>query len=241
MDAAAEIAESIDRRLMESGSPERAMHERAYLKSELVHYGTPIPTIRRTVKEALKESGAIDHDTLLSLVDILWRPPVHERRMAAVEVLCARVRSLTIDDVATLESLIRQARTWAIVDPLAIKVAGPLLDTHPEVLDRWASDDDFWVRRSALLAHLEGLRSQGGDWQRFIRYADGMLECKEFFIRKAIGWVMRETARKRPQMVAEWMLPRAHRSSGVTVREVVKYLDPEDAAEITRRQKEGRR
>ena len=91
-------------------------------------------------------------------------------------------------------------------------------------LDRWAEDDDFWLRRSALLALLEALRRGGGDFPRFSRYADLMLEEKEFFIRKAIGWVLRDTARKRPDMVYEWLLPRAARASGVTLREAVKPL-----------------
>jgi 3-methyladenine DNA glycosylase AlkD len=52
-----------------------------------------------------------------------------------------------------------------------------------------------------------------------------MLDEKEFFIRKAIGWVLRETAKRRPDEVYEWLAPRAHRSSGVTIREAVKYLD----------------
>jgi len=95
------------------------------------------------------------------------------------------------------------------------------------VLDRWASDDDFWIRRSALLALLKGLRRGDGDFERFSRYADTMLDEKEFFIRKAIGWVLRETAKKRPQMVYEWLLPRANRLSGVTMREAVRWLSDE--------------
>lgn len=51
-----------------------------------------------------------------------------------------------------------------------------------------------------------------------------MLEEKEFFIRKAIGWVLRDTAKKRPELVFDWLLPRAHRASGVTIREAVKHL-----------------
>jgi 3-methyladenine DNA glycosylase AlkD len=53
-----------------------------------------------------------------------------------------------------------------------------------------------------------------------------MLAEKEFFIRKAIGWVLRETAKKRPDLVADWLAPRVHRASGVTVREAVKPLPP---------------
>ena len=56
---------------------------------------------------------------------------------------------------------------------------------------------------------LVALRQGGGDFERFGRYADAMLEEREFFIRKAIGWVLRDTGRKRPELVFEWLLPRA--------------------------------
>jgi 3-methyladenine DNA glycosylase AlkD len=77
-----------------------------------------------------------------------------------------------------------------------------------------------------MLALLIPLRRGGGDFDRFARYADAMLEEKEFFIRKAIGWVLRDTARRRPDLVAAWLGPRIHRASGVTVREAVKPLTP---------------
>ena len=64
-------------------------------------------------------------------------------------------------------------------------------------MDRWATDPDFWVRRSSLLAQLRPIR-QGATLDRFLRYADPMLEEPEFFIRKAIGWVLRDTARSAP-------------------------------------------
>jgi len=93
-------------------------------------------------------------------------------------------------------------------------------------------DDDFWLRRSALLALLLALRRGAGDFQLFSRYADPMLQEKEFFIRKAIGWVLRDTARRRPAMVYEWLLPRAARASGLTLREAVKPLSEQQRAAV---------
>lgn len=98
-----------------------------------------------------------------------------------------------------------------------------------ETLDRWASDEDFWLRRSAMLALLKPLRRGAGDFDRFAAYADTMLEEKEFFIRKAIGWILREASRKQPDRVTAWLEPRIPRASGVTVREAVKYLPDKDA------------
>jgi 3-methyladenine DNA glycosylase AlkD len=92
-------------------------------------------------------------------------------------------------------------------------------------IDAWAVDSNFWVRRSALLTQLLPLK-QGAAFDTFAGYADAMLEEKGFFIRKAIGWVLRETSKRRADEVYRWLLPRASRASGVTLREAVKYLDP---------------
>ncbi len=119
---------------------------------------------------------------------------------------------------------------WALVDGLVADIAGALVARHPElgdVLDRWAVDADFWVRRAALLALLVPLRRGNGDFERFCRYADAMLEEREFFIRKAIGWVLREVGKSSPGLVYAWLAPRRDRVSGVTLREAVKYLNPE--------------
>lgn len=221
------IAAGIEAEVRGAGDPGRAEHEKRYLKSDLDHFGAAVPAIRRIAKAALADHPMRGRDDLLSLVAALWTRPVHECRMAAVELLDLGSGLLRPDDIGLIERLIREAKTWALVDGLAASVAGPLVERHPELrasLDRWASDEDFWVRRSALLALLLPLRRGEGDFERLSRYADAMLEEQQFFIRKAVGWVLRETARKQPDRVYEWLAPRAGRASGVTVREAVKYL-----------------
>ena len=211
------------------------MKEKAYLKSDLAHYGTSVPDTRAVVKAVVRAHRDLGHDDLVALVESLWAEPVHERRIASVELLAACSDRLGPDDLPLLERLLREARTWALVDGLAPWVVGPLHERHPEVgvvLDRWAVDDDFWLRRSALLTLLVPLRQGRGDFERFGRYADAMLEEREFFVRKAIGWVLRDTARKRPDLVYEWLLPRAARASGVTIREAVKPLSDAQRAAV---------
>jgi len=149
--------------------------------------------------------------------------------MMAVLLLDAFESLLGRSDIALLERLIRQSKTWAFVDELSIAVTGRLVERWAGLvddLDRWSVDDDFWIRRAALLALLPQLRRGAGDFERFGRYADRMLDEREFFIRKAIGWVLRETGKKQPDLVYAWLLPRCARASGVTVREAVKYLAP---------------
>ncbi|HCF59385.1 MAG TPA: DNA alkylation repair protein [Myxococcales bacterium] len=222
-----DLANAIERSLKAEATPERAEKEKAYLKSELEHLGASVPAIRRVTRAALAE---LSHEGLIELARALWAKPVHERRMAAVEVLEARSKQLVPGDLELIERFLREARGWALVDGLAANVAGPLVERFPELereLDRWAKDEDFWIRRSALLARLLALRAGRGDFEAFARHADAMLEETEFFVRKAIGWVLRAASKKRPNAVADWLEPRAARASGVTIREAVKYLPEE--------------
>jgi 3-methyladenine DNA glycosylase AlkD len=229
------VARAIDRELRGLGTGGRAQHEKAYLKSELNHYGVAVPAVRAVAKRCVSRHPSLTGDELVALVDLLWMSRVHEQRMICVELLESYRDRLAPADVALLERLVRDARTWALVDGLAASVVGYLVDNHPELgrtLDRWIGDDDLWIRRSALLALLVPLRRGDGDFERFSRYADAMLDDKEFFIRKAIGWVLRDTAKNRPELVYRWLLPRAARASGVTIREAVKPLSTQQRAAV---------
>jgi 3-methyladenine DNA glycosylase AlkD len=233
---AAAAANALDAELRAQGSPDRAAHEKRYLKSSLTFHGATLPQIERTVRAFTVEWPISDHDRLVDLVTALWDEPIHERRMAAVTLLERHRQLLGVGDLDLLERLIRESRTWAYVDALAANVVGPICAGAPDaggVLDRWAEDDDFWVRRSALLSQLRPLRD-GAPIDRFTRYADAMLEEKEPFIRKAIGWVLREAGRRRPAEVVAWLAPRTARASGVTMREAVKYLPEDEAAALMR-------
>ena len=227
-------ADRLEAEIRAVGTPERAEGEKRYLKSDLEFLGASVWEIRRSVKAFSADAGPLDHDGLVGVVEALWARPVFERCMAAVFLLDLHHRLLTAADLPLLERLIRESRTWAFVDGLAGDVVGRLLLADagtPAILDRWATDDDFWVRRSALLAHLRRLRA-GDELGDFGRYADVMLDEREFFIRKAIGWVLREAGKRRPDAVVAWLEPRVQRASGVTMREAVKYLPSADAERL---------
>jgi 3-methyladenine DNA glycosylase AlkD len=222
------LARRIEAALRAHACPAHAQGAKAYLKSDWEFIGIRTPVFRRAIKAELAASPLLDRAALLATVSALWAHEVFELRGAAVELLSMHGALLAPADLSLVERLVRESHTWALVDGLAAHVAGPLVERNPTLgreLDRWACDPDFWVRRSAMLALLVPLRRGGGDFERFSRYADAMLDEREFFIRKAIGWVLRDTSKKRPAMIAEWLAPRRHRASGVTLREALKYLD----------------
>jgi 3-methyladenine DNA glycosylase AlkD len=101
-------------------------------------------------------------------------------------------------------------------------------------IDAWATDEDFWVRRSSLLSLLRGIRAGTPDLARFARYAEPMLPENEFFIRKAIGWVLREISRRDPAWAAKWTEDNIAKISGVTFREAIRRLPADEAERLSR-------
>jgi 3-methyladenine DNA glycosylase AlkD len=209
------------------GDSERAAQEKRYLKSELEFFGVGVPGLRKTAK-AFVRSHALDHEQLMALTQALWKHEVHELRALAIAILELQHRQLTAADLPALIVLVRQAKTWALVDWLATKVVGPLSDDPKarKQIDAWARDPDFWVRRTALLCHHDALLQGQGDFEHFARLAEPMLAEREFFIRKAIGWVLRSTAKRTPQRTYAFVEKHARELSGLSFREATRALSP---------------
>lgn len=163
---------------------------------------------------------------------MLWAKPVHERRMAAVELLVARPALIALDDVPWLYNTLRDCRTWALLDTVAGSVIADLAVREPDVLqdlDRWVHDDDFWIRRSAVLG-LRTLLRADQELDRFFAYATHLLPEREFFIRKVISWVAREVAARHPARVSHWLRGNMAAMNLVTLREPMRQLP--DATEL---------
>jgi len=229
-----DAVKAVESALQAAADPARAVNERAYLKSDLEHIGVRVPAIRKIAAAV----PVADRAELLALVDALWQPPVHELRMAAIELLVRHVKLLEPSDHDVPERLIRASNSWAYVDHLAEKVTGGLIVRHPEtagVLDGYVADPNLWIRRTSLLALLPGVRSGEPDLTRLSAYGDLLLPENEFFIRKALGWVLRELAKRDPAWVIAWVEPRAAAMSGTTIREAVRHLPPADATRLLSR------
>ena len=213
-----------EERFAAQGKPERAAYERAYMKSALRFHGVDAKTIRAASAEFCK-AHPFDHDALVAAVDALYATDWFDLHSAAVGVLERKRKLVGPGDAAWLIALVRRSACWAHVDWIATKIMPHALPPKPRALLRaWARDDDFWVRRTALLAQLDALRTGGGDFALFAELAVPMLGEKEFFIRKAIGWVLRDTSRKRPELVRDFVAAHGAKMSGLTLREATRRL-----------------
>jgi 3-methyladenine DNA glycosylase AlkD len=231
-DPAAVVA-AVARRYRRQGTAARGSAEKAYLKSPLRFHGVTVPDVRRQAAELVRRQipELADRPRLLSLASAFYDTDFHDLHSTAIALLERRQALLVPGDLAWLCALVRRSANWAHVDWLVTKVMGPIIARAPAAARRrtlrsWARDPDFWVRRAALLAQLDQLRAGEGDFSLFATLAAPMLTEKEFFIRKAIGWVLREVGHKRPQLAFEFL--RAHRAqlSGLTLREGSRRLPP---------------
>lgn len=209
--------------------PERAVSEKKYLKSDLHFLGVSVPKIRKAAKDFAKDRHPLGRHDVLALAQAAWQTDIHELRSISIALLALRSSELAAADLLKLEAFFSKANTWAHVDWLAISVAGPLVERYVSAntrLKRWAKHENYWLRRAALLALLEPLRRGEGDFEAFEAYAVPMLEEKEFFIRKAIGWILREVSKKRPHLTVDFVNRHRGRLSGLSYREATKRLSP---------------
>lgn len=179
MDPMSDVADFVDAALQREGSWHRAQAERDRLGADLEFYGASVGAVRGTIRDSARRYPKLTHDDITALSSELWMVPVFERRLAAVVLLQSNLRLLRGSDLTRIEGFVRDARLRALVDPLAMDVIGPLLDgldptsraRAEKALDRWAGEDDVWLRRAALLAPLRALRAGGGNWAAFERHA----------------------------------------------------------------------
>jgi 3-methyladenine DNA glycosylase AlkD len=215
--------------LSRHGTPERAAQERRYLKSHLEFIGASVPSIRREAKVYARAHPVLDRKNLRALAEAAWASGVHELRSVAIAILEQKFAVLRPADATWLIGLVERSDTWAHVDWLAVKVIGALGARYPVLarqVDRWVKHENFWVRRTALLSFHDPLRAGGGDFEHFARLAATLVDEREFFIRKAIGWVLRSVALRRPELVVEFVEEHAGALSGVTFREATRRLSP---------------
>ena len=216
-------------RLAAARDPERAEGQQRYMKSELPFHGVRVPEVRRLVGAVVRDHPLTDPDAWEETVLETWRAATHrEQRYGAIELAYALPYRgwLRPDRLAMVEEMIVTGAWWDYVDQLAGKHMGHLLATHPDdirpVLLRWAGDDDIWRRRTAILAQLRF--KDRTDPGLLFTVIEPSIACKEFFLRKAIGWALREYSKTRPEAVTRYVEANHQRLSPLSRREAMKAL-----------------
>ena len=200
---------------------------RAYMKSTMPYYGLRLPEVR-AIARAVFGGVEMDCDEWRATILELWRGARRrEERYVAQYLLARKQACLGADDMPMLEELVVTGAWWDHVDELAM-VIGELLRRHPKkirpIMRRWSTDPNMWKRRVSIICQLRFKRDTDLD----LLYAniEPNLADREFFVRKAIGWALRQYAWTDPDEVARYVRTNESRLSGLSKREAMKNIAP---------------
>ena len=211
----------------------------AYMKSALPFYGIAAPLRRRLTAEVVKMHPAHDTAALVRTMRALWRSArFREERYAAVELPRlgrAHPKLVHLELLPLVEEMITSGAWWDLVDDLSGNVLARLLERHPAevrpTLRRWAHGDDLWLRRAAMLVQ-RNVSDQAFDavllYETILPSIGQARFANEFFIRKGIGWALRERSYAAPDEVKAFCQEYAAQLSPLTVREALKVIHKKD-------------
>ena len=220
--AVAYVAEALSR----AANPEKAAGMQAYMKTDMPFYGVQKPARTPILRQLVHDFPPADRDGYQALVLALWNLPHREEKYLALGV-AQHFRSF-VDTVSLplYRRLIVEGAWWDFVDEVATHLIRDLVMNHPNEawpeVDTWIEDPDMWLRRSAIICQV-GARGKT-DAERLFAFSGARLEEKEFFIRKAIGWALRDYARTDPEAVAGFVTTNRDRLSGLSFREATKHI-----------------
>ena len=217
---------AVTTRLAGAADPERAPKMQAYMKSTMPYLGVSVPGVRAVVRAAAREHPPASVDDLVATAGALWRGATHrEHRYAATELTALPVADGALALIPLYEEMIRTGAWWDHVDAVSVRV-GRLLVAHasvarPLLLD-WSTAPDRWLRRTSIIAQ-RGAKART-DLGLLTDVVDANLGDTDFFVRKAIGWALRDYAASDPDWVRQFVAARVDRLSSLSYREATKHL-----------------
>ncbi len=205
---------------------ERAARMQAYMKTDMPFYGVAAPARRRIgrrLRERLRLETPADYQ---QAVVALWTLPHREEKYLAIGVAVDHPRFIAFDQLPLYRRLIVEGAWWDLVDEVAAHLVGRVLlidrvRTRP-LLDRWVDDPDLWLRRSALISQLTHREETDAD--QLFGHCLRRAHETEFFIRKTIGWALRQYAHTDPEAVRAFLAEHGEKLSGLSRREASKHL-----------------
>jgi 3-methyladenine DNA glycosylase AlkD len=200
----------------------------AYMKSEMPFYGVQSPGVRAIAKQIVERHPFRTYEAWRDTVRALWREASRrEERYVALEIAGHRkYRPFRMRDVLWLyEEFVVSGAWWDLVDATAHLMRDLVRDDHmfmAESMRAWAVDANLWKRRAAIISQL-GLKT-ATDWDLLRDCIDPNLDDREFWIRKAIGWALREYGKSEPDLVRAYVVSKGPRLHSLSRREAMKHL-----------------
>lgn len=209
----------------EHGDPVKAAGAEKYLLNKFSFIGLQTPLRRQLCRIFFKEHPVDSADELEQIIRVAFASPYREVHYFAIELLRFHKQIWSVNTIPLIEWMLDTNSWWDSVDSLNSFVIGPFFlhyrDVQKAVTLRWNQSENIWWQRSSLIFQL--LYKERTDTHLLTEYIERRQADKEFFIRKAIGWALRQYGRTNPDWVRNFV---AHHPqlSPLSRREALKHL-----------------
>ena len=220
------LVEYVQTALAERADPKKAAGMQAYMKTDMPFYGVQKPGRAGIFREIEARFAPKSHSGYLGMVDALWELPHREEKYLAQAVAAGFREFIVPDSMPFYRRFIVEGAWWDFVDEAATHLVRELVIHHPEatwpIVDSWIDHPDMWLRRAAIICQVGA--KERTDATRLFDFCARRAHEREFFIRKGIGWALREYARTDPEAVAGFALAHRDDLSGLSFREATKHI-----------------
>jgi 3-methyladenine DNA glycosylase AlkD len=221
-----ELARYVTTQLKRLADPAKAPAMAAYMKTSQPFFGVPTPIRTAMLKQMGDKFAPVDQKSYARSVMALWKLPHREERYCAISFARRYEQFITLESLPLYERMIREGAWWDFVDEIAVNLVGTVYgnlrtQTRP-IIERWIDDNDMWIRRTALLSHMK--HKNETDAAQLFKHCLKLSHEREFFIRKAIGWALREYSKTDPRAVRAFLTKNSKRLSNLSYAEGSKHL-----------------
>jgi 3-methyladenine DNA glycosylase AlkD len=221
-----ELARYVTAHLERLADPAKAPAMAAYMKTAQPFFGVSTPMRAAMLKEMGERFAPPDQKSYARSVMALWQLPHREEQYCAISFARRHEQFIVPASIPLYERMVREGAWWDFVDEIAANLVGAVYgnfraQTRP-VIERWIDDEDMWIRRTALLSHLKHKRKT--DAAQLFKHCLKRAHEPEFFIRKAIGWALREYSKTDPRAVRAFLTKNRKRLSNLSYAEGSKHL-----------------
>lgn len=205
----------------------KAREMAAYMKTDMPFFGVQKPEREKILKALKRECPPESRTEYERSVRALWEQPERECKYLAIRYARSFPEHIVPASMPLYRRLITEGAWWDFVDEVAIQIVGPLLLREPgriePMMTTWLRAKDMWLRRSAIVVRIK--HKEATNQARLFEACAQCLPEKAFFIRKAIGWALREYAKTRPEAVRRFLREHRDAMSALSLREASKHLE----------------
>jgi 3-methyladenine DNA glycosylase AlkD len=214
-----------------NANEEIAYFMKKYMKGQFEYFGIKAPERRELKKKFLQKFGLPEKEILPIITKECWDQPQREYQYFIMEVLERSAKKAEKERIVLFEFMILNKSWWDTVDYIAANLVGVHFQRYPEMIypvtEKWMSTGNFWLQRASLLFQLKYKKKT--DINLMSEYIQQLQGSKEFFINKAIGWILREYSKTDAHWVTDYV--RQHSLAPLSHREALKWLERKSVIE----------